>query len=672
MKLGRFSQVLIIIFIISLFGFGNFGEVGAQLLPGQERQDSTIQNVAPSTESESNIVEGSAELLGWDDDLLKKVRSYISINNFVVTSFMGISGAAFDFVLNFAIGEIGGQGGTYEQYFSEGVEVLWKIFRDIGNILIIFSLLYLAIRTIIEGNGFADRKTLTRILIAAVFINFSLFFTKIIFDVSNRVAVEIYQSIGGDLTASGQGQGLAADIANSFNLKEQLTSPSWGDNVPIIGQIKGAWGWAGDIISGNGNKLDDIAVELLAAAMVALMAITIGVIFLIGSIMLVYRTLVFILLMATSALGLAGSLIPYLRPYLGFWWRNVWKHAVALPAFVLMFYVSFLFIKGTFINEMQGALVGVTSGNSQAFEHSIRMIVFFLMSAFLLVLTVALPMKIGDRASSAAIRSSKAVGRFGANVLARGTAFAGRNSVGAAGRYVGNLAKNNESLSRITGATLKKDFSNWGEVVAGASLQKVIRAGNEIGNKKTYDPRNIKVGGKTLGQRFGLGKGVENYETIIKLKQKELEEKGKKDAELFGWDKKTDKEKETISNMKSDKNVLEQELKDLIKELKDIKAGKTVRDSAGNVKTLDSVRAERISKQKEIDKLSIDIGELEEKGMSMFLNRQKTFMSVLSKAVKLDIESIKAVAKIDKARKKKWTAGNEKRFEQMLNKALKS
>lgn len=656
MKLGRFSQVLIIIFIISLFGFGNFGEVGAQ----QQVSNPVSQDAFSGT---VNTAVDAIAKIGPVDNVMYIVFKIVTVIQRSITGVaLGIAGSIFDFVMQFTVRDIRSSFGLFETHITE----LWKIFRDIGNIIIIFSLLYLAIRTIIDGNGFADRKTLARILIAAIFINFSLFFTKIVFDTSNRVAIEIYNGIDGSGNVDSQGVWFVAEVASSFGLVNNDQS-AWQ-------QVGSALSTAGGFLPfiGNSNALDDIVSEIFSGLMISVLSVVAAIIFLIGAIMLVFRFLAFVLLMAISPIGMVGSLIPYLSNYLGFWWRNLWKHAVALPVFMLMFYIAYTFIRGPFSSEINAAHVNILSSDPSLFTAALRMNMFYIMSMILLGLTIFLPMKIGDRASSAAIRSSKAVGRFGANVLARGTAFAGRNSVGAAGRYVGNLAKNNESLSRITGATLKKDFSNWGEVVAGASLQKVIRAGNEIGNKKTYDPRNIKVGGKTLGQRFGLGKGVENYETIIKLKQKELEEKGKKDAELFGWDKKTDKEKETISNMKSDKNVLEQELKDLIKELKDIKAGKTVRDSAGNVKTLDSVRAERISKQKEIDKLSIDIGELEEKGMSMFLNRQKTFMSVLSKAVKLDIESIKAVAKIDKARKKKWTAGNEKRFEQMLNKALKS
>jgi len=59
------------------------------------------------------------------------------------------------------------------------IEVGWKIFRDLANILIIFSLLYIGIITILnlKLGGYDVKKLLVSLIIAAVFINFSLFFS---------------------------------------------------------------------------------------------------------------------------------------------------------------------------------------------------------------------------------------------------------------------------------------------------------------------------------------------------------------------------------------------------------------------------------------------------------------------------------------------------------------
>lgn len=645
MKLGRFSQVLIIIFIISLFGFGNFGEVGAQ----QQVSNPVSQDAFSGT---VNTAVDAIAKIGPVDNVMYIVFKIVTVIQRSITGVaLGIAGSIFDFVMQFTVRDIRSSFGLFETHITE----LWKIFRDIGNIIIIFSLLYLAIRTIIDGNGFADRKTLARILIAAIFINFSLFFTKIVFDTSNRVAIEIYNGIGGSGNVDSQGVGFVAEVASSFGLVNNDQS-AWQ-------QVGSALSTAGGFLPfiGNSNALDDIVSEIFSGLMISVLSVVAAIIFLIGAIMLVFRFLAFVLLMAISPIGMVGSLIPYLSNYLGFWWRNLWKHAVALPVFMLMFYIAYTFIRGPFSSEINAAHVNILSSDPSLFTAALRMNMFYIMSMILLGLTIFLPMKIGDRASSAAIRSSKAVGRFGANVLARGTAFAGRNTIGAAGRAAANLPKNGKvgaEVRRLTAATLGKD--SFGDVVAGTALRKIIDKGTVIGNKPTYDPRNIKVGTKTLGQRFGLGKGVENYESIMKTKKTGLEEKEKYQRKAYGWDEKTDAEKKDLNNLRAERGAIQSAIKDLVKELANAKK------TGASTTVINDLNNKIETKGKELETVAVNIGKLEEKGFTAFSEKQSGFMNILSKVIKADIQGMQAISKLTKDREKKWKGGAQKKFDQLL------
>ncbi|MDE2116831.1 MAG: hypothetical protein KGI79_03070, partial [Patescibacteria group bacterium] len=70
---------------------------------------------------------------------------------------------------------------------SPAVNLGWVIIRDIANICFIFILIYISITTIVQGTNanFGIKNMLTKVIIAAILINFSLFFTKVIVDVSN-------------------------------------------------------------------------------------------------------------------------------------------------------------------------------------------------------------------------------------------------------------------------------------------------------------------------------------------------------------------------------------------------------------------------------------------------------------------------------------------------------
>lgn len=70
----------------------------------------------------------------------------------------------------------------------------WTVIRDFSNMLFIFILLFTGIQTIL---GMGDwRKTVLHIVIIALLINFSLFFTKVVIDAGNILAVGVFQAIG--------------------------------------------------------------------------------------------------------------------------------------------------------------------------------------------------------------------------------------------------------------------------------------------------------------------------------------------------------------------------------------------------------------------------------------------------------------------------------------------
>ena len=74
------------------------------------------------------------------------------------------------------------------------VEQGYKIILNVANMIFIFLLLYIAIKTIL-GDGGDMKKLLTNIIVVALMINFSLFMTKVIIDASNIVAMGFYNAI---------------------------------------------------------------------------------------------------------------------------------------------------------------------------------------------------------------------------------------------------------------------------------------------------------------------------------------------------------------------------------------------------------------------------------------------------------------------------------------------
>ena len=100
----------------------------------------------------------------------------------IAAVFLTVAGKIIDFAVAFSI-----YGNGFHSFIPT-IQSIWTIARDTCNVAFIFILLYIAIRQIIGQAGAELEKTLTSVVIAALFINFSLFFTELIIDGGNLVA----------------------------------------------------------------------------------------------------------------------------------------------------------------------------------------------------------------------------------------------------------------------------------------------------------------------------------------------------------------------------------------------------------------------------------------------------------------------------------------------------
>src|SRR3989344_9659875 len=82
-----------------------------------------------------------------------------------------------------------------DAYNDVFVTKAWGAVRDIANIFFIIALLYIAIKTILNLGNSNSKKLLTYVIIVALVINFSLFFTKVVIDASNVIAKIFYHQI---------------------------------------------------------------------------------------------------------------------------------------------------------------------------------------------------------------------------------------------------------------------------------------------------------------------------------------------------------------------------------------------------------------------------------------------------------------------------------------------
>jgi hypothetical protein len=221
-------------------------------------------------------------------------------------------------------------------YNSEAIKNSWAILRDVGNMTFIFILIFNGLQVILNrGNLATIKKVLGGVILAAVFINFSLFFTKAVIDVSNITAAWFIQGIYGVAGTTS----VSDAIHGTFQMSKLAASPT--------------------------NQITSASFSSQAFAtgiiMVVLNCIVIYVFFQLLFILLA-RFVTFIILLVTAPIGFVGLLLPQLKDYAEKWWKELNSQAMLAPMVFLMLYIVLYLVDQT--NEMFFTNGGGTETNA--------------------------------------------------------------------------------------------------------------------------------------------------------------------------------------------------------------------------------------------------------------------------------------------------------------------
>ena len=101
----------------------------------------------------------------------------------------------------------------------------WTTVRDIANMAFIFILIYIALTVMLSAETSGTIKTLAVVIVIALLVNFSFFFTRVVIDAGNIVAVQFYNALPYQGNVSGtQTKDLSLSIMGAINPQELLNS----------------------------------------------------------------------------------------------------------------------------------------------------------------------------------------------------------------------------------------------------------------------------------------------------------------------------------------------------------------------------------------------------------------------------------------------------------------
>jgi hypothetical protein len=287
----------------------------------------------PNAHAASGLIEAGAEFLFKE---LTKIIYHISLSLGGV--FIGIGGLALDLTIQELVIKFGG---LFNSAFGAGVVSVWEIIRDVFNIVFIFAFIYIGIRTILNSEDSGTRRAIGNLIVAALFINFSLLICQAIIDFSNVAAVQIYNHI---ITGGVGASGIDGTFSNEFMEAEQNS-------------ISGAFMNVSNMTTFFGDSealLDDLSGSKLLVYSILMMIFFVlaGFIFLFAAIHIMYRFVALIIYMILSPVLFLGLILPNFEGYTKKWLHGLLKQSFFAPAFLFLIYVSLLSmqtLKGEFV-----------------------------------------------------------------------------------------------------------------------------------------------------------------------------------------------------------------------------------------------------------------------------------------------------------------------------------
>ncbi|MEK7194101.1 MAG: hypothetical protein AAB660_00235 [Patescibacteria group bacterium] len=360
------------------------------------------------------------------------------------------------------------------------INVAWTTIRDLANMAFIFVLLYSSIMLII-GQGKDTQRMIVRMVVAAILINFSMFFTKVIIDVANLLALTFYSAIAPQAQLS---KFLEAGLSNS------VIKPL---GVQALYQLGSA---------GFSSGTSIFTTAIMSSVVFLITAFS----FFAIAIMFIIRYVVLIFVIILSPLMFISMILPALSSYRDQWWKALTGQAFFAPIYFLLMWVT--------ISIIQELNMGGAAG-SDGFANAIRgaadaipLLVNFIVIIAFLIATLLISKGVADKAGGGVASLNKwALGKAG------GASFGlagrlGRKTLGAAGSAMGDSER------------LKRMEEKGG--VSGAMARLGLAAGRKTA-KQSFDLRGSALGGTLNAGKAQSGGFAEDFKQAAK-KQKEYGE----------------------------------------------------------------------------------------------------------------------------------------------------
>jgi len=367
-----------------------------------------------------------------------------------------VSGSLFDALVAICLDSEMLAGSTF-------IPSAWAVIRDLSNMFFILVLLYIAIKMILGLGGAEAQKMIARVVVVALVINFSLFFSKVIIDSSNILALIFYNKLDVKIDKDGKPiehlpitkltneKSISAAFATAFNpsallsdkffedAKKRTAVVSGKELTEIVGRTFGFGGPAYALyglygaIKGYVVPTYEVPTHLVLSIMVisGIIMLFAAYTFLIAGFAFLSRLIELWILIIFSPFAFMSSTIPELEKveYIGW---NAWIKRLLEVSFMAPIFMLFMFLIFKIINaDMFGNLI--QDKNNQT---TLQTILFVVIPALVVLILLQRATKFAKEGSGqlgeAVISGAKMVGGLALGAATGGAALLGTKVIGGA------------------------------------------------------------------------------------------------------------------------------------------------------------------------------------------------------------------------------------------------
>jgi hypothetical protein len=392
-----------------------------------------------------------------------------------------------------------------DMYDKDFIGKIWRIVRDFANIFFILILLYAALQLILNL-GHDAKKIVVGVIVVALLVNFSLFFTRVVIDASNVVGLIFYNRIKTDnvpnkpISQRGE-KDISGALVSRFNINNFFTSTT-------VQQATG------------GQKKMDERVSLAMMTIYAVVIFPLAYAFIVVGLAFLGRMVMLMILMMMAPLAFVTGAVPSWREVKTIGFKD-WLHKLLQTSFMAAVFMFILYI----VSEILAANIFSDVASNQGIA---ALLIGLFVPAVVIIMLLLKGAKYaqeasGDLAGKIAGGVGKMAMGFVGGTLLGAAAVAGRATVGRAG----HAAANSQWARRW-------ERSGFGGEFVMDRLKKVGGA--------SFDVRATKAGA-TLGSATGLNLGKAQEGGFTQRRAKDVERRTKRGAEVeVGEDEKLKQE----------------------------------------------------------------------------------------------------------------------------------